>query len=69
MKHVFYAIYVLSFSGAVFMTGVFIGQFLERFWSVREEKAREREKNREIQGAPAGVHLRDISEMKAAKGK
>ncbi|HEX9756947.1 MAG TPA: hypothetical protein VGB26_04005 [Nitrospiria bacterium] len=69
MKHVFYAIYVLAFSGAVFMTGVFIGQFLERFWSVREEKALEREKNREIQRAPAGVPLRGFSEMKAVKGK
>jgi hypothetical protein len=69
MKHVLYAIYVLSFSGAVFMTGVFIGQFLERFWSVREEKSLEREKNRETQVAPAGVHLRDVSEIKAAKGK
>jgi hypothetical protein len=30
MKHFFYAVYVLFYSGAVFMAGMFIGQILER---------------------------------------
>ena len=69
MKHVFYAIYVLAFSGAVFMTGVFVGQFLERVWSVREEKAREREKARAVQGGSAGLSIRHLAEMNEAKEK
>ena len=40
MKHVFYLIYVLSYSAAVFITGMFIGQTLERVWSRREAKAK-----------------------------
>jgi len=30
MKHFFYTVYVLFYSGAVFMAGMFIGQMLER---------------------------------------
>ena len=30
MKHFFYAVYVLFYSGAVFMAGMFIGQIIER---------------------------------------
>lgn len=30
MKHFFYAVYVLFYSGAVLMAGVFVGQYLER---------------------------------------
>jgi hypothetical protein len=30
MKHFFYALYVLFYTGAVFMAGMFIGQMLER---------------------------------------
>lgn len=35
MKHVFYVIYVLFYTGAVFVTGLFVGQLLERSWTVR----------------------------------
>lgn len=35
MKHVFYVIYVLFYTGAVFVTGLFIGQMLERSWEAR----------------------------------
>lgn len=40
MKHIFYLIYVLAFSGAVFVSGMFMGQWLERAWSRREAKVR-----------------------------
>lgn len=30
MKHFFYAVYVLFYTGAVFLGGMFVGQFLER---------------------------------------
>ena len=35
MKHVFYVIYVLFYTGAVFVTGLFVGQLLERAWAAR----------------------------------
>lgn len=35
MKHVFYVIYVLFYTGAVFITGLFVGQLLERSWEAR----------------------------------
>lgn len=38
MKHFFYAVYVLFYSGAVLMAGVFVGQFLERR-RLRQERA------------------------------
>lgn len=39
MKHFFYAVYVLFYSGAVLMAGVFVGQFLERRRLRDERKA------------------------------
>ena len=30
MRHFFYAVYILFYSGAVFMAGMFVGQRLER---------------------------------------
>ncbi|HUJ80202.1 MAG TPA: hypothetical protein VLY45_07810 [Nitrospiria bacterium] len=41
MKHVFYVIYVLFYTGAVFITGLFVGQMLERTWEARRN-ARQR---------------------------
>jgi hypothetical protein len=38
MKHFFYAVYVLFYTGAVLMAGVFVGQFLERR-RLRQERA------------------------------
>jgi hypothetical protein len=35
MKHIFYVIYVLFYTGAVFITGLFVGQMLERSWAAR----------------------------------
>jgi len=35
MKHIFYVIYVLFYTGAVFITGLFVGQMLERSWEAR----------------------------------
>jgi hypothetical protein len=65
MKHLFYVFYVLTFSGAVFVTGMFIGQLLERFWSRREEKAKL--EATDIQMDPIGVSLRDATVVKTEK--
>ncbi len=40
MKHIFYVIYILCYTGAVFVAGMFLGQMLERAWSARERVAR-----------------------------
>lgn len=69
MKHIFYVIYVLSFSGAVFITGMFVGQFLERLWSAREEKAREREKVRNPGLDPVGIPIRNSASSKTGRGE
>jgi NADH:ubiquinone oxidoreductase subunit 6 (subunit J) len=39
MKHVFYVIYVLFYTGAVFVTGLFVGQLLERSWEARRNSS------------------------------
>jgi hypothetical protein len=65
MKHLFYVFYVLTFSGVVFVTGMFIGQLLERFWSRREEKAKL--EATDIQMDPIGVSLRDATVVKTEK--
>lgn len=36
MKHVFYALYILFYAGAMFVAGLFFGQFMERRWAARE---------------------------------
>ena len=40
MKHVFYVVYILFYTGAVFVAGMFVGQILERAWAAREKTAR-----------------------------
>lgn len=37
MKHFFYAVYVLFYTGAVLVAGMFVGQFLERARAAREK--------------------------------
>jgi hypothetical protein len=37
MKHFFYAVYVLFYTGAVVMAGMFVGQFLEKARAAREK--------------------------------
>ena len=39
MKHFFYAVYVLFYTGAVFLGGMFIGQFLERAKKLRKKQS------------------------------
>ncbi|MCI0527614.1 MAG: hypothetical protein L0Y56_09250 [Nitrospira sp.] len=39
MKHVFYVVYILFYTGAVFVAGMFVGQMLERAWAARERAA------------------------------
>lgn len=36
MKHLFYAFYVSFYAGAMFVAGLFFGQFMERRWAARE---------------------------------
>jgi hypothetical protein len=40
MKHVFYVVYILFYTGAVFVAGMFVGQMLERAWAARERAAK-----------------------------
>jgi hypothetical protein len=40
MKHVFYVVYILFYTGAVFVAGMFVGQMLERAWAAREKTVR-----------------------------
>jgi len=40
MKHLFYVLYVLIYTGAVFVCGMFVGQLFERSWAKREQEAR-----------------------------
>lgn len=42
MKHFFYAVYVLFYTGAVFMAGIFIGQMLYRARITRRKKTEEK---------------------------
>ncbi|MGH7275235.1 MAG: hypothetical protein ACREIQ_12365 [Nitrospiria bacterium] len=39
MKHIFYVVYILFYTGAVFVAGMFVGQMLERVWAARERAA------------------------------
>jgi len=36
VKHLFYAFYVSFYAGAMFVAGLFFGQFMERRWAARE---------------------------------
>lgn len=36
MKHLFYAFYVSFYAAAMFVAGLFFGQFMERRWTARE---------------------------------
>jgi hypothetical protein len=36
VKHLFYAFYVSFYAGAMFVAGLFFGQFMERRWAGRE---------------------------------
>jgi hypothetical protein len=37
VKHLFYAFYVSFYAGAMFVAGLFVGQFMERRWAAHEE--------------------------------
>ena len=36
MKHLFYAFYVMFYASAMFVAGLFFGQFMERRWAARD---------------------------------
>jgi hypothetical protein len=38
VKHLFYAFYVSFYAGAMFVAGLFAGQFMERRWAVKERE-------------------------------
>jgi hypothetical protein len=38
VKHLFYAFYVSFYAGAMFVAGVFAGQFMARRWAVKERE-------------------------------
>ena len=45
MKHVFYALYVSFYAGAMFLAGLLFGQFMERRWANRERAEAETASN------------------------
>ena len=56
MKHLFYVLYVLIYTGAVFVCGMFVGQFFERSWARREQEARAKAALKE-HAEPIGVQI------------
>jgi hypothetical protein len=51
VKHLFYAFYVSFYAGAMFVAGLFAGQFMERRWAVKErEQAAEAARRADDQG-------------------
>lgn len=58
MKHFFYAVYVLFYTGAVFLGGMFIGQFLER------ARKAARRKQMASQSGTAGLRDRKVAVMR-----
>ncbi|MFZ5861997.1 MAG: hypothetical protein ACOYXR_04005 [Nitrospirota bacterium] len=52
MKHLFYAFYVSFYAGAMFVAGLFVGQFMERRWAVKE-----REQTDQTESRTAGTGL------------
>ncbi len=61
MKHLFYVIYITSYSLAVLISGMFIGQALERAWLKKERQARLKET--EAKAKPIGAALSDATEQ------
>jgi len=51
MKHIFYVIYITSYSAAVLVAGMLVGQVLERFWSRREAEARLKSRSPQMESA------------------
>ena len=66
MKHVFYVIYVLFYTGAVFVTGLFVGQMLERSWSTRRNRLDEMPPSSAAAIDPVAGSARDGREGAAA---
>jgi hypothetical protein len=64
MKHLFYIFYVLTYSGAVFAGGLFVGQLLARSWWRRDERARLEATAPRME--PSGVGLRDAEAAERA---
>ena len=54
MKHLFYAFYVSFYAGAMFVAGLFVGQFMERRWAVSDE-AEAAEAARSVAAAPLAL--------------
>ncbi len=55
MKHLFYVLYVSIYTGAVFICGMFIGQFFERSWARREQEARAKAVSKQTDDLGVGI--------------
>jgi len=65
MKHFFYAVYILFYTGAVFLGGMFIGQFLERARkAAQRRKAVSRPSTTEEMTPPAGYRDPKVAVMR-----
>jgi hypothetical protein len=67
MKHLFYVLYVLIYTGAVFVCGMFVGQLFERSWARREQETRA--KAIAEHPDPIGVSMRDTHVAMTGKRK
>ena len=56
MKHFFYAVYILFYTGAVFMAGMFIGQMIEKA-RIAREKALSSAASESSRGSKAVVNI------------
>lgn len=48
MKHLFYAFYVSFYAGAMFVAGLFFGQFMERRWALKEREGAAKAERRDV---------------------
>ncbi len=67
MKHLFYVLYVFIYTGAVFVCGMFVGQFIERSWARREQEARAKAVAKHPDEIGIGAH--DANAAMTAKGE
>lgn len=65
MKHLFYVLYVLIYTGAVFVCGMFIGQFFERSWARKEQDARAKAVSKNTE--PIGVQIPETNVAMSGK--
>jgi NADH:ubiquinone oxidoreductase subunit 6 (subunit J) len=67
MKHLFYVLYVLIYTGAVFVCGMFVGQFFERSWARKEQDAKAKALSENAE--PIGVQMPETHVAMTGKRK